>query len=128
MATYRLFTFDDTVPCFMCGADVVRAGDGEIAMFGDGNGNRDATCPDCGYKNIWDVTKSKKKAAEYMASMTSVFDQIRQANARYFAANPGYGKLYEFCKGLIGSTPKKKKKQAGSFSLASSINEEVKKL
>ena len=85
MAIWRLFGFDQRVPCSMCRRDLGPAKDGVVVGFGDGNGNREMKCPDCGWKNIYDCTRSPEEAEAHMARHKELIESSRNQTIIAFA-------------------------------------------
>jgi hypothetical protein len=85
MAIWRLFAFDQRVPCSMCRGDLGPARDGVVVGFGDGNGNREMKCPGCGWKNIYDCTRSADDAAAHMLRHKELLAGIRAQTIIAFA-------------------------------------------
>ena len=81
----RLFTRQQAVPCYKCEQEAGLAGDGECAYLGDGNGNYRLACRHCGWRNIFDLTKSADRAAEHMKELAAYFQAVAEGVRRVFA-------------------------------------------
>jgi hypothetical protein len=85
MAIWRLFAFDQRVPCSMCRRDLGPAKDGMVVGFGDGNGNREMKCQGCGWKNIFDCTRSQEEAEAHMTRHKELLEGSRNQTIIAFA-------------------------------------------